>query len=420
MFSRSHLVVTLIAVAIFGLCSFFTTHLTFFNPVKRALDNFYLSDIYYQMLDDVGHRRSNDLITIVDATQLYDRSRIGQMFEEVAECKPAVIGVDCIYQGFRGDTIGTNRLVEGAFSMDSPVFAVKLKGYDSESGCYSNIVRSVMFIPELEGEIVGGFTNVSYDSSRSTVRKFVTDMVVNGDTVHSLSYMIASAFNADVESMRSIEPQFIDYTPTDFNVVPYDSIRQYKKLLKDHIVIIGAMDDDADKHFSPYGLRPGTEIQAYMTQTLIEQNTKRNVSGWIVFFVSVIIVWLTDVMQTEINRCCTRSKNIVVATLFQTALFKNVINLIWIGLLIYFNFILFTFFDIHFNPSMMLVCIAVLVEARLFYDSGVKALRLRRNRLASQQSASVEEEEKAEEGENIEETAESTDSIDTENNTINP
>lgn len=98
-FSKTHIVVTLIAIIIFGLCSFCTAHLSFFNPVSRALDNFYLSDLYYQMLDESDLRKKNDLITIVDATQLYDRSRIGQMFEEVAECKPAVIGVDCIYQG---------------------------------------------------------------------------------------------------------------------------------------------------------------------------------------------------------------------------------------------------------------------------------------------------------------------------------
>lgn len=390
-FSKTHIVVTLIAIIIFGLCSFCTAHLSFFNPVSRALDNFYLSDLYYQMLDESDLRKKNDLITIVDATQLYDRSRIGQMFEEVAECKPAVIGVDCIYQGFRGDTIGTNRLVEGAFCMESPIFAVKLKDYDTESGLYSRVVKSVMFIPELEEDIVGGFTNVSYDSSRSTVRKFVTDMLVNGDTIHSLSYMIASAFDADVECMRSTEPQFIDYSPTDFNIVPYDSIKQFKNLLKDHIVIIGAMDDDADKHFSPYGLRPGTEIQAYMTQTLIEHNTKKNVNGWIVFFVTIIIVWLTDIMQTEIARLCARSKNMVISIFFQTALFKNVINLIWIGLLLYINFILFTLFDIYFNPAMMLVCIAVLVEARLFYDSWRKAVKLRKNKLAAQQEAANDE-----------------------------
>lgn len=384
-FSKSHLIVTIITIIIFGLCSFFTTHLTFFNPVKRALDNFYLSDIYYQMLDNADTRRENDLITIVDATQLYDRGRIGDMFEELAECNPAVIGVDCIYQGFRGDTIGTNRLVEGAFCMEEPIFAIKLKDFDNESGMYSSVVKSVMFIPELEGEILGGFTNVSYDSSRSTVRKYVTDMIVNDDTIHSLSYMIASAFSKDVEIMRSIEPQFIDYSPTKFRVVPYDSIRQYKDLLEDHIVIVGAMDDDADKHFCPYGLRPGTEIQAYMTQTILEHNKKKNVNGWIVFFVSVIIVWLTDIMQTEFQRFCKRRKNLVAQTLLQTALVKNIVNLIWLGILIYINFILFTFFDIYFNPAMMLVCIAVLVEAHIFYDSGIKAIKLRKSKLENQQ-----------------------------------
>lgn len=382
LFGKSHLIVTLITLVIFGVCSFFTTHLTFFNPIKRALDNFYLSDIYYQILRDSGQERKNDLITIVDATQLYDRGRIGCMFEEIAECEPAVVGVDCIYQGFRGDTLGTNRLVEGAFSLDKPIFAVKLKEYDAEKEAYSKVVHSVMCMPGFEEYILDGFTNVSYDNSRSTVRKFVTDMVVNKDTLHSLAYMVAAAYRDDTKELSSLEPQLINYSPTRFNVVPYDSIAEYSNLIKDHVVIVGAMDDDADKHFTPYGLRPGTEIQAYMAQTLIEHDTKRNVNFFVVLLVSAIVIWLTDVMQTGIGEMRKKCKNALLSFLLETALFKNIINLIWIGILVYINFILFAYWDLYFNPAIMLTCIALLVEARLFYDSASKALNLYKEKKA--------------------------------------
>lgn len=378
LFGISHLIVTLTTMAIFGVCCFFTTHLKFFDPVDRVLDNFHLSDIYYQILKDSGQERENDLITIVDATQLYDRGRIGCMFEEIAECEPAVVGVDCIYQGFRGDTLGTNMLVEGAFSLDKPIFAVKLKEYDAEKEEYSKVVHSVMCFPGSEEDILDGFTNVSYDNTRSTVRQFVTDMVVNNDTLHSLSYMIATAYNDDAKDLRSLKPQSINYSPTKFNVVPYDSIAEYSNLIKDHVVIVGAMDDDSDKHFTPYGLHPGTEIQAYMTQTLIEHDTKRDVNIFVVLLISAIIIWLTDVMQTELSEQREKCKNALLSFLLETALFKNIINLIWIGILVYIDFILFVYWDLYFNPTIMLTCIALHVEARLFYNSVLKAIQAKK------------------------------------------
>ena len=370
-------------MVIFGVCYFFTTHLTFFDPIKRALNNLYISDIYYQILMDSRQERGNDLITIVDATQLYDRGRIGCMFEEIAECEPAVVGVDCIYQGFRGDTLGTNRLVEGAFSLDKPIFAVKLKEYDAEKEEYSKVVYSVMCVPGSKEYILDGFTNVSYDNSRSTVRQFVTDMVVNNDTLHSLAYMVATAYSDDAKDLRSLKPQSINYSPTKFNVVPYDSIAEYKSLITDHIVIVGAMDDDADKHFTPYGLRPGTEIQAYMTQTILAHDAKKDVNFFVVLLVSAIIILLTDVMQTEIGEQRKKCKNTVLKFLLETALFKNIINLIWIGILVYINFILFVYLDLYFNPVIMLTCVALLVEARLFYNSVSKALSLYKEKRAS-------------------------------------
>jgi hypothetical protein len=43
------------------------------------------------------------------------------------------------------------------------------------------------------------------------------------------------------------------------------------------------------------------------------------------------------------------------------------------SILVWLNFLLFTLYCIYFNPNIMLMGIALLVESRLFYMSGIAA-----------------------------------------------
>lgn len=359
-FNLEHVYVTLTTIAIVAVCSMFVLNLSFFNPVSRALAAFNLSDIYYQMLAEGGYAQESSLITIVDATSLYDRSRIGEMMDQVTECEPAVVGVDCIYQGFRGDTLGTERLIEGALCMPNPVFAMKIV----ENG--TRLVHS-HFAP-MDG-ISEGYSNVQWERSSYTLRKYVTDQVVAGDTVHSLPYMVARTFSEQVEQQRTTVPLNIDYSPTHFPVVHCDSILQNKDLLTNRIVIIGAMHDDADMHFTPYGRTPGTLVQAYTVQTLIESHPNKTLSSFWVFVISVLLILLSDVFQTELAYWSANQKNAWLGFFLSLTLVKNLINFCWIGLLLYVNFLVFALSNVYFNPSFALISIALLVEGRLFYKS---------------------------------------------------
>lgn len=94
------------------------------------------------------------------------------------------------------------------------------------------------------------------------------------NTIHSLSYCVAKTFGSTIPTVLP-KRQLIDYTPTKFPVVPYDSIMAYKDKIANHIVLLGAMNDDADMHDFPYGRTAGTNIQAYTMQTMLEHRTSR-------------------------------------------------------------------------------------------------------------------------------------------------
>ena len=370
---KDHIGVTLLAMFILWICSMAAMNLSFFNPVQRAIKNFSLSDVYYQMMQQSGQAETSGLITIIDATSYYDRGKIGEMMQQISQCNPAVVGVDCIYEGFRGDTLGSNLLAEGIFTLPNPIFAFKLNNYDEEKGEFTSTRHSFF---TFVGDLTEGFSNISYDSNGITVRNLVTQKIVNGDTLCSLPYQMARAFTSDVEQFASTEERIIDYTPTVFPVVPCDSILQNAALLKDRIVFIGATHDDADMHFSPFGRIPGTVIQAYILQTLLEHHKTHEVNFWLMLLISFAVILLTDVMQTKLRRWGQGLKNPWLRLVFSSALTRNLINFIWIGFLLYINFLLFSLYDIYFNPTFMLVSIALLVEARLFYEAGKEAYKI--------------------------------------------
>ncbi len=367
---KDHFILAALAMFILFICSVATTYFSFLNPVSRVIYNISLSDIYYQIMRDSGKQQRNDLIVIVDATQLYDRSKIGELMEEVAACQPAVVGVDCIYEGFRGDTLGSNRLAEGIFSLQNAVYAFKMTDYNYEQEEYKTARHS--FFADAEG-VTEGYSNLRLEGTSVMARKLTTEMICNGDTVYSLPFQVARAFTPNVEEFASTQEFLIDYTPTDFPVVPCDSIAEYAHLLKDRIVYIGATHDDADMQFTPYGRTPGTIIQAYITQTILEGHRTVIVPQWIVMIISFIIVVLTDIMQTRLAAWTMRQKNLWVRFIFSSALTKNAINLCWLLVLMYLNFMLFYKFEYYFKPSILLVSVALLVEARLFYESGKEA-----------------------------------------------
>ena len=372
-FRWSHIYLTIISLVLMWTLGQVVRNLSFFNPVSRAVKNFALSDIYYQMMDDAGYSNPSDIITIIDATSLYDRSKIGDMMLQVSSLEPAVVGVDCIYEGFRGDTIGTNRLAEGLFSLPNPVVAYKLTNYDQLVGEFTTQRHS--FFAPMDG-IGEGYSNITYDAGGITVRNLLTQRVINGDTLYSLPYMIGCAYSEDVKNMASLRQYMIDYTPTDFPVVHCDSIMEHADLIRGRIVIIGATHDDADMHSSPYGRIPGTVIQAYILQTLLEHEPVKEVPAVWTMLISLFFIWLTDVMQTELSYYGDKKKHPIKRLMLTSAFTKNIINFIWINILVYLNFLVFNLSDIYFNPSTMLWCIALLVEARLFYNSAHTALMM--------------------------------------------
>lgn len=380
-FNLSHIFVAILTLLIVWICSLIAMNISFFNPIKRAMQDFSLSDVYYQVMQESGDVKESKLITIVDMTTLYDRGRIAQVIEEVNQCNPCVVGIDVMFEGLKGDTIGSEKLVEAICQTETPIVAFKLKEANLETGEFITARHS--FFAPLDG-LQEGYTNVQHVDLGGIIRHMSTWHLLNTDTVYSLSYHLASTFSPDILKEKTLQRQLIDYTPTYFPVVPYDSILEKRQLIENRIVLLGAMNDDADMHYSPFGRTAGTCIQAYTTQTLLEhQNTKELSLFWNII-ISFLIIVITDIFQCELTHRGKKSHQITVRFLLESTFIKNVINFIWMAFLLWINFLIFAKLNVYFNPTIMLMGIVIQVEGRLFYLSGIATYRENRQMNQSQ------------------------------------
>lgn len=376
----SHLYVALLTLLILWLCSVVVMNFSFFNPIERALHNFAFSDVYYQVMQETDSIPESNIITIVDLTTMYDRGRIAQTIHDINACHPSVLGIDIMFEGLRGDPGGSDQLVEAITETKNPIIAFKLKDANTQTGEFLTSRHS--FFAPLDG-LQEGYTNVQHINLGGTIRNMSIWHLLANDTVYSLSYHLACKYSPDVANGTFPKRQFIDYTPTKFAVVPYDSIIQYKSLIENRIVLLGAINDDADMHYSPFGRTAGTIIQAYAIQTLLEHHHTKEVPFFWTLLISFVVIILVDILQGEISHHVLHARSRFIRFFFQTGLIKNLINLIIISILVWINFLLFTKIQLYFNPNIMLMGIALLVESRLFYMSGIAAYADYRANLSS-------------------------------------
>lgn len=133
-FHRDHVIVVGLVLVVIFLFKTMVNGLSFFDPVKRSLDNFSLKDIYYQLIQESESEHSSNIITIVDMSSAYRRDHLASIIEDIASCEPAVLGVDVVFEGWREDTLGSELLMDVVRHTENTIFSFKLKDGQPEDG----------------------------------------------------------------------------------------------------------------------------------------------------------------------------------------------------------------------------------------------------------------------------------------------
>ncbi len=353
-------VVAFLAFVVLGIMAFFTFNLSFLSPVKKAISEFSMTDLYYQILHETGTPPESPLITIVDMTELISRRDLAEALEAIEACNPALVGVDMVFEGRKEDVVGDSMIASVAAQYANIIWSKKLRDFANDSLEYTDAARS-FFADSLQ--IHEGVTNMSRQLYGGVKRKIDQAWIQNGEIEPSFIVETTNAYAGKEVAETKVKSVEINFTPTLFRVIPADSIVYYPDLIADRIVLFGAMNEEVDMHYTPLGKIPGIMLLAYGVQTLLKQNQIIDISGILFWVISFLIVTLTYWGRKRRREWVAGRKNATVRLLLGFPLVSSVISFAWMALLLYFSFVLFCGYDISFNLGLAFSAIAFLLTA---------------------------------------------------------
>ena len=356
-----HSIVAVFAIGLLSLYTLIIFNLSFLNPISKAIEEFSMTDEYFQMLPEKDCHN----ITIVDLSPLESRSEIAMAVEQIESCNPTVIGLDCVFRQ-KKDTIGDEMLREVASQYDNIVFAVMLSDEHNNASGY-NVASRSFFADELP--IHEGITNMPRNLYGGIKRKLRLGWNVLGEKKLSVvgevvnTYVGKELVNVDMEDLD------INFSPTRFDVIKPAEILQNRDKIEGRIVMFGTMTDETDMHYTPLGKIPGIILLAYSVQTILEHSEIIHLPFVINLIITLLIVVFTDILLSRYKKMAKRLKYKALKHFVISPYIINFFIFVWIALLLWFSFIVFCFNNIALNIGWAIAAIAFIASAHLVrYD----------------------------------------------------
>lgn len=352
------MVLSLIALLLGGI----TMNLSIFSPMTRALDDFSMTDVYYEI------QRNNSIemdtsIVLVDMTKLHNRSEIAQTIREIQQCKPRLLVIDLLFEREGDDLIGNADLISAIdANSNHTLLSCKLTGYNPEKGAFTHQLNS--FFGEF-GNYHWAYGNVMQKQTGGCIRQYSLCQKMQDEDVYSLPYLAACMYQGKQPHREDMNERTIVYGNTDFPVVACDEVKQFGRLLTDKLVILGTISTEEDSHITPVGKMPGMKIQAYSMLSYMEHHTITQMSTWasllLAFLCCYLSAWAGYKLYLIPQPVCLYA---IKAYYFCIA-----------ALLVWASFICFVKFNYNINLLYPLLGIALVEESRIHYKWGIAMLQ---------------------------------------------
>lgn len=350
-----HLCVTLIVLFIGWLLAFASINLTFINPIKKAFADFSITDIYYEIQNSSGVKEINNNIVLVDMTELYDRRKIAACIENIEQCQPKVFVIDLIFERPSFDEEENETLINSIANIKNGVISCKLTNYDSEKDHFKNVRTS--FFNGIDADYSWAFSNVISGEGYGCIRKYSQNEKLVDKTLYSLPYMAACKYQNTTPQPQSPKQRDIEYSHTDFLTIKHNEVLKNKQLIKNKIVILGTINEEADTHITPLGKMPGMKIQAFAILSSMAHHNVHTANEAISLIIAILLCYLSAWTGAVLP------KRYPYSYLYWLKLYYFGITTILIGI----NYILFSKFNYYVSLLLPLVGIALVETARLQY-----------------------------------------------------
>lgn len=354
-----------ICVIVFLLCYilvFASLNLSIFNPLKQALEDFKMTDVYFEMMRSSNDKELNKNIVLVDVTKLTSRDSIAQAIVDINSCSPKTLLIDLIFERPSFDQTEDISLVSAIEAgKDKEILSSKLTGYNPDNKSFTNQITS--FFDEI-ADFKWAYSNVDQTRPGGCIRHYSLSQNLNDSICFSMAYMAACAYMNIQPEKNDIDQRLIVYDDTDFLAIPYDRILENKSLLKDKLVIMGTLEEEADMHITPVGKLPGMKILAYSALTYMNHRHVTSMGKWtsliLAFFVCFFCAWAGQKIRKKYSN--------VTSYILKLFYFLITAFLVWLA------FITFVHFDYDVDLIYSLLGLALVEEGRLQYSSLIKTL----------------------------------------------
>ncbi len=359
--------VTILAFCLVGVYAMAAFNLKVFNPIAEILDDYSFTDFYYKLQAGAGVQDTSRIVTIVDMTELRKRRDFADLFMEVNALKPKAVGVDVVFEGYKEEDLEGDTMLDMAVKqLQNFVFSYKI--IDSMEG---ETVHS-FFTPS--DSVTEGFTNMPRQLYGGMKRSVSIGRDVGGVVQPSFIKRVADIYAGQEVTALADKDLNINFSPKYYRVVPYDSIFENRDLIEDHLVLIGAMKEEGDMHYTPQGKIAGVELLAYAAETMLMQSEIKHASTGVTIIVSFFVVFFSVILLSKYKDFTTKKKSLG-HVLLSTSLVRGLLVCGWVSVIVWITFLLFCRYNYSISLVIAMSAIALIYMATNLYDS-IKDIRL--------------------------------------------
>lgn len=354
LFKHQKIAITAVAFMLIGLLRFVTFHVDAFNPVAKGLKGFSTTDIFYDMMlaSPADTCRS---IVIVDITQLHSRDSIASVLEELDALEPAAIDIDVVFEHPK-EPVGDMHLVQVAATLSNAVFSFKMMDPDHERNEFTRQAHS-FFATELG--LNEGFVNVD----RRMARSIPLCLEMQGKTYPSVIAKMLEVIQGKPFDYQHHRKHLINYEPTVFRVIPYDSIQHNAEHIRGHIVIFGGAYESVDMHYTPIGQMHGTNVLAYALKTMLEMKRQINCTGILFWLITIVLSYISVCIIMAYKDKTAKMGNEVLGDILRTIFVTSLFVFLLMSVFMSIAFMLFATWRINFDLTPTLTVMALTTTA---------------------------------------------------------
>lgn len=315
-----------------------------------------LSDFYNRVRGGSSRKTIDDQILIINIDSVFERSELAMLLNEVSEQKPRAIALDVIFDNEK-DPESDALLTETIAEIPNLVISQKYNDYD--------FAPEQDFTSKYSPQIKRGMANLTAATHHGIVRE-VTPFFGNNKEYPCLAAAVLREVSPN--SFKQLEArdgdEMIRFQPEEFYTVNPAEIWEDPSLVKDKIVFLGTINEQADQHRTPLSEDyPGVLIQANILSMMLHDDYVNNSSNIYNFLLALLSCILVTVLYVYLDS----SQNFVM----------RVFPIVWMVIIVLIGCWCFNEWGIYLNAPQTIILAAlslVVLDTWYAFETPVKNL----------------------------------------------